>query len=295
MALFKFRKDADVPPRAPAQPQSIEAIRQRAKYRLAGATLLVLIGVIGLPMLFDKQPRPMAVDTPISIPDRNKVAPLAIPGAPATPSQIVVAPAPALNETPEKPSAPPAPAPAEAPVVDTKIASKQAPAPTDKGRTATNTIEKVTPPATKPVASAAVTKPESAKSEPAKPETKPEANRAQALLDGKEADAKAAKAEAAKTLAAKSAATDAKPAVSKAAAVEGRFVVQVGAFADNARAHEVRLKLERAGLKTYAQTAETKDGRRIRVRLGPFATRAEAEKAADKVKKLSLPASLLTL
>ncbi|MBB1076684.1 SPOR domain-containing protein [Rhodoferax sp. 4810] len=291
MAFFKFRKGADVSPRAPAQPQSIEAIRQRAKYRLAGATLLVLVGVIGLPMLFDKQPRPMAVDTPISIPDRNKVAPLAIPGAPATPSQIVVAPAPALNETTEKPPAPLATAPAEAPAVDTNIASKQAPDPTDKGQVATNSIEKVTPPASKPVASAAVAKPELAKSEPAKPE----ANRAQALLDGKEADAKAAKAEAAKTLAAKSAAADAKPAAAKAAAAEGRFVVQVGAFADNARAHEVRLKLERAGLKTYAQAAETKDGRRIRVRLGPFATRAEAEKAADKVKKLSLPASLLTL
>lgn len=48
------------------------------------------------------------------------------------------------------------------------------------------------------------------------------------------------------------------------AAAEGRMVVQVGAFADVAKAREARLKLEKAGLKTYTQVAETKDGKRIR-------------------------------
>jgi DedD protein len=41
--------------------------------------------------------------------------------------------------------------------------------------------------------------------------------------------------------------------------------------------------------------AETKDGRRTRVRVGPFATRAEAEKAAEKIRKLDLPVTILTL
>jgi DedD protein len=40
---------------------------------------------------------------------------------------------------------------------------------------------------------------------------------------------------------------------------------------------------------------ETKDGKRIRVRVGPFANKAEAEKAAEKVKVLELQASVLTL
>ena len=278
MAFFKFRKGAEESPRAPAQPQSIEAIRQRAKYRLAGATLLVLIGVIGLPMLFDKQPRPIAVDTPITIPDRNKVAPLAIPGTQATSPQVVIVPAPALATEPtDQPATTGATAQADAPAAagaDKNNDSKQASAQVGAGLAATNSAEKATPAASKPAPSTAAAKPEPGKAE---------ANRAQALLEGKEADAKAAKADAAKQSA------------SKPAAAESRFVVQVGAFADNTRAQEVRMKLERAGLKTYAQAAETKDGRRIRVRLGPFATRAEAEKAADKVKKLSLPASLLTL
>jgi DedD protein len=48
-------------------------------------------------------------------------------------------------------------------------------------------------------------------------------------------------------------------------------------------------------LKTYVHVAETPQGRRIRVRVGPFATRVEAEKAATKIKTLDLQAAILTL
>ena len=58
---------------------------------------------------------------------------------------------------------------------------------------------------------------------------------------------------------------------------------------------EARLKLERAGLTTYTHVAETSQGKRIRVRMGPFATRAEADKAAARAKALGLPAALLWL
>ncbi|MBW3655150.1 MAG: SPOR domain-containing protein, partial [Gemmatimonadetes bacterium] len=91
---------------------------------------------------------------------------------------------------------------------------------------------------------------------------------------------------------------DGKPVEVAAAAAPGgdeRFVVQVGAFADVAKAREARLKLERAGLKTYTNVAETKDGKRIRVRVGPFGTRAAANKVADRIKGLDLPAAVLTL
>ncbi len=90
---------------------------------------------------------------------------------------------------------------------------------------------------------------------------------------------------------------NATPLSAKAAGAEaeGRMVVQVGAFADVDKAREVRAKLERAGLKTYAQVADTKDGKRTRVRVGPFASRADAEKAAAKIKSLDLPAAILTL
>ena len=58
-------------------------MRRRARHRLIGAGVLVLIGVVGFPLLFDTQPRPIAVDIPIEIPDRNKVKPLPVPAQPA--------------------------------------------------------------------------------------------------------------------------------------------------------------------------------------------------------------------
>lgn len=236
MDFFKFRKKGDSAPSASVQPESVERMRQRAKHRLIGAAVLVLIGVIGFPLLFDKQPRPIAVDTPIDIPDKNKMPRLALPEAPAS------------NATAIAPITPVAPI----------VAAEAKPA-TTQSVVITETAE---PP--KPV------KPEASAVSPPVATKPAEANRAQALLDGKAADVR--------------------PAVA-----EGRFVVQVGAFADAARAREVRMKVESAGLKTYTQVAETKDGKRIRVRVGPFSSKVEAEKAAEKIKRLNLPAVLLTL
>ena len=74
-----------------------------------------------------------------------------------------------------------------------------------------------------------------------------------------------------------------------------RFVVQVGAFADRGTAQEARRKLEARGLKTYTQVAKTKEGDRIRVRLGPLAERAEADKVAAKAKATGLAGTVLSL
>lgn len=257
MAFFKFRKAADEPASAPTQPLSVEAMRQRAKYRLVGASVLVLAGVIGFPLLFDKQPRPIAVDTPIDIPDRNKLVPLALPNAPVSALSVASAPIPVQPEAvvPASDKSPQVAVVANEPGVITETSEKNKPqALVNKSDDAIKNEVKEAPKPVRPVASAAVDK-------------NVDAVKAQALLDGK----------------------------AVAAPVEGRFVVQVGAFADATRAHEIRQKLERAGLKTYTHVAETKDGKRIRVRVGPFAVKADAEKAAEKIKKLNLPAALLTL
>ena len=79
-------------------------------------------------------------------------------------------------------------------------------------------------------------------------------------------------------------------------AAEGsRFVVQVGAFADAEAAREARKQVDKLGLKTYTQVAQTASGSRIRVRAGPFATRAEADAASAKAKAAGLVAVVLTL
>lgn len=235
MAFFKSRKGGDETAATARPGESIEAMRRRAKHRLIGAAVLVLIGVVGFPLLFDTQPRPIAVDIPIEIPDRNKVKPLPVPAPAATKAPVAQAPAASGSITP-------------APAVAVKA---EAPAPRPEPKAEAK----------------AESKPEPKKSADAKPE---ESAKALALLEGK-------------------------PVATTPAVSEGRFVVQVGAFADVVKARETRLKVEHAGLKTYTQVVETKEGKRIRVRVGPFATKAEADQAAEKVKGLDLQPAVLTL
>ncbi len=243
MALFKMRKGGDESP-AILRPETIEAMRRRARHRLIGAAVLVLIGVMGFPLLFDTQPRPIAVDIPIEIPDRNKAKPLAPPRQAAAQAPSASGPVTAAPVSAALPSVKPDPAASSA--ADLKPDAKAEAKPDPK-------------PESKPEPKVA-----------AKSETPPDSGaKALALLEGKP--------------------------IEESAAADGRFVVQVGAFADPSKAREARLKLERAGLKTYTHVAETKDGTRIRVRVGPFGSRGEADRAADKIKSLDLPANILTL
>ena len=101
MAFFKFRfpgsrSDAEAGHVAPAE--SIEGLRRRARHRLIGAAVLVLVAVIGFPLVFDTQPRPVAVDVAIQIPDRNKVKPLAVPSAATDAAPSVAGPVVAAGE-----------------------------------------------------------------------------------------------------------------------------------------------------------------------------------------------------
>ena len=280
MAFFKFRwpgrqepsGDTNKPAKRSRTPQaeSIEEMRRRARHRLLGAAVLVLVGVVGFPLLFDTQPRPVPVNVAMDIPDRHKVAPLVVlqqeantPRAaePATAGldagEEVVASRPRSAPAASQPAArvePKVPAKAETPA-ESKPEPKPEPKPAPK----------------------AEAKPES-KPEP-RPDPKParqdDAARARALLEGR----------------------NPQPSAAPAAAREeqGRFIVQVGAFADADKAREVRDRWERSGLKTYTQVVDTKDGKRTRVRVGPFTSRAEADKAAGRVKGAGLSASVLAL
>ena len=263
MAFFKFRwpgqkgqGDKATKPARPAKAESIEVMRRRARHRLIGAAVLVLLGVVGFPILFDTQPRPIQIDIPIEIPDRNKAVPLVVPG----------------SEPSVAASAPSAVRPAEhsAPVA----AVTEAPAPREP-RPAPAAVAASTPVTASPPKR---TEPRPESKTPAAPPTRAtpssdEAERARALLEGRSA----------------------KTAVAPVAADGERFIVQIGAFAEADKVREVRQKLERAGIKTYTQVVDTKDGKRTRVRVGPFEGRAEAEKAAARIKGLGLPVSLLSL
>lgn len=142
------------------QVESVEVVRKRAKHRLIGASVLVVVGVVVFPLLFDTQPRPAVAGMPIEIPGKDAVKPL--------------------------------------------------------------------------------------------------------------------------------------PAAAPRAEGKNRSVVQIGAFADASKAHEARLKIEKAGFKTYTQIITSAEGQRIRVRIGPFPTKEEADKVGEKIKALDFEVVVLT-
>ncbi len=289
MAFFKLRfpgrnasssTGADAISNTPAE--SVEVIRKRARHRLMGSVVLVLGAVVGLPLLFDSQPRPVAIDTPIVIPDRNQATPLVTPAAKSSASKDrgITAPGVSLPGTMDAKNVV-----ANASALDPheEVVSKDSKS--DVAKTEAKTAEaKVEPKAEGKTEAKSETKAE------VKADTKPEPKH-----DAK-ADHKADKKSDAKT--------DSKDAAKAKALLDGkdaakseavRPVVQVGAFADAAKAKEARSKLESAGIKTYTQEVDTKDGKRIRVRVGPFATKEEADKAAEKIRKLNLQTTVIKL
>lgn len=317
MAWFKFgnkfgSKDGDKVRTQQAPVQSVEAMRQRAKHRLIGTVVLVLAGVVGFPMLFDSQPRPVLVDVPIDIPDKTKVKPLASPpaaGPAAAPAARVDASA-SLGGKEEI-----VPPQVLAPKIEEKLAAASA-------SNAQEAPKIVASAATTGVAAALAAAQAKAKKDDAKPPADDAAKADAVKSDTAKADAAKAKAaEAAKEKEAR--AKEAKdkqakdketarakalldgneaklPASSSAppapqAGADTRYIVQFGAFSDPDKAQVVRRKVEKAGLKTYSQVTETAQGKRYRARVGPFTTRDEADKAAAKIKALDLPASVLTL
>jgi DedD protein len=248
MAFFKFR----LPGQATGEPQgntsntpaeSVDAMRRRARHRLIGASVLVVLGVVGFPLLFDTQPRPVSVDIAVDIPDRATAKPL-------------------VDTSTPKPLSASAGLDAKEEVVpDAKPEVKAEAKPEPK----TSAQAEVKPEAA--VAAAAAVAAVAPKAE-----TKPEPAKAEAKTDAKPA---------------------AKPADSKETGA--RFVVQAGTFSDEVKLRETRSKLEKAGITTYTQVIEGKDGRRVRVRVGPFSNRDDADKVARKIKQLSLQPQVLTL
>jgi len=222
MRLPFFRSKDAAPAAAPPAggDAAVQAARTAARRRLVGALVLLLIGVVGFPLLFETQPRPLPADLPILVTEGNSTR---------------VAPAPAPRPAPPLPADAGAEPVAPAASVAAPAAAPSAPAP-----------------APKPVASAPAPKPAASAAAP-------------------------------------------RPAPNPETAAAGRFVVQVGAYNEVERLKAARERLTKLGFKTYTQDVETPTGKRTRLRVGPFASRAEAEAAAGKVKASGMQANVLSL
>jgi DedD protein len=258
--------------------------KKRARRRLVGAIALALAAAVGLPMLLDSEPKPLAGDIAIQIPPKDKAAPLPVPA---------------------EPSAAPAAAPAAAPV-DTRSAVPAA-ARSVKAVAAEDSVDKgeevlQAPPAAKPAAKPEH-KPEplKAKAEP-KPEHKPE-HKPEPKPEHKLADKPEPKAEKADKPAKPK--TEDKPAkphddVRALAILEGkaadkaekeksaesssqRFVLQVAALSSQDKAAELQAKLRGAGISSHTEKA----GELIKVKVGPL-NKDEAEKVRAKLGRIGL-------
>jgi cell division septation protein DedD len=73
-------------------------------------------------------------------------------------------------------------------------------------------------------------------------------------------------------------------------AAEDIFLINVGLFADANNARNAMAKLQDAGLPAQSQPIRSAKGARTRVRVGPFETRVEAERVAEKIRSLQLEA-----
>jgi cell division septation protein DedD len=87
------------------------------------------------------------------------------------------------------------------------------------------------------------------------------------------------------------------PVIDKAStpptAQPGRYLINVGLFAQQDNALRAHATLQAAGLPALSESLQTRNGQRTRVRVGPFATRAQADAAAEQIRSLQLEAVVI--
>ena len=243
----------------------------------------------------DSAALPPAADAPLNAPTPG-AATAATTAAEATPtSPALVAPLapPAPLPTPAPALAPtPAPAPAaaltkaeKAALAKAEKAEKAALQAQEKAKKAQIAQEIARE---KALAQASEKKPDSASTK----STKKAADQASAKLRKKTASsAAAAPAEKPATATAKPAApaTNADGNLPTVGTAAGHYL-NVGTFAEVGNARRAQAKLLNAGLPAFRQTVTSPKGEMIRVRVGPFDNAAQAQKAAQQVRRMGLEA-----
>lgn len=254
--------DAGMAPSDPDNPEpalSVDQLRRKARRRLVGAVILALAAALVLPLLLEKDPKPLGEDVSVRIPPVDEgrfVSGLSgksgdAPEAAGKTPPASPAPAPARTEPPPVAAA----APAAAPSVGTSTPPPK--------KTLADAEQRLLTPVAKPATAVA-------------PESKPAAP--------PPALAAAAKAPEAKPVSpAPATAKPADPKAASTAATDG-FVVQLAAYADDKGANALAGRLKKAGHAAYVEPVETSRGTLWRVRVGGFATRADADAARAKLK-----------
>ena len=286
--------------------------KKRARRRLVGAVALALAAAVGLPMLLDSEPKPLAGDIAIQIPPKDKAAPLPVPGESGAATPGAAAPAPrdkvvAAEDSVDK----------DEEIIDAPGVATPPVAP----RAAERKPEAVKPKAeAKPEPKAEAAKPEGKEAKPEHKDGKAEARLAERAereraererieraraekadrerLERQRAEEKARKAEekpakpvqkdadtrALAILEGKSA--EREKAVDKDKLADGggpKVTLQVAAMSSQEKAAEVQARLRGAGISSHTE----KFGELIRVKVGPL-SKDEADRVRAKLNKLGL-------
>ena len=232
-------------------------LKKRARRRLVGAVFFASVVAIVLPLIMDNEPPRQVQDVEIRIPgqDEKAFAPKFATAPVERPAPAPVASAPVRTEVTAE-----APAKPTARVISVDGEKAPASVPEKPVKAAEKPAEKV---AEKPVD---------------KPAEKP------AAKQEKPVEKPVAKSDDAKRAAAILAGGDNKPAPKAG----GEYLVLIGAFSNEANVSNLKSKLGEQGIKTFSEALETPQGKKTRVRAGPFPSREAAEKALEKMQRIGV-------
>lgn len=265
--------------------------KKRARRRLVGAIALVLAAIIGLPMIFDSEPKPVADDITIQIPSKDKPAnkqdDSSQPAAPAAsriaasasldPKEEVVAQSSSTGGMTDAALVTSGTAVATAAVAINKVSGKQS----DVTKLAV--IDKAT---NKMQGADAQLETKRVQKANEKLDTKVEP-KSVAATDQKPKDSGKAKDKIKEEAAS--------PGGNKTAAKNsGKFMLQVAALMSQEKINELQGRLRKAGFAITSQKVATESGVSTRIRVGPYGTKDETEKARAKLVKMGLNGTLVS-
>lgn len=239
-------------------------LKKRARRRLVGAVFFVSVVAVVLPMVMDHEPRQTVQDVEIRIPGQDEkpfapklvASPVEKSSAKSAETAPVVPAAKVDEPVPVKPTARVVEVVKDGKTVDKSGDVSAEKLPEKPAPKADKVVEKpVVKPVEKPVDKAVEKVAEKPRDDDAK--------RAAAILAGQSAD-------------------------NKSPQKAGEYLVLIGAFANEANVTHLKAKLTEQGIKTFTEPLNTPQGKKTRVRAGPFATREAAEKALEKMKRIGV-------
>jgi DedD protein len=240
---------------------NLDGLKRKARRRLVGAVVLALAAAVFVPMLLESDQRPLGDDVSVRIPpvEQGKFVNRLNTPAPAAGKSSGAGDAPAKTGEPRsdagsgKPAAATANNTPEAAPVAQASAADVGDVPAKSTDNAAEAVVATSAPAAAAPAKAVAP----AKAEPAPPvEAKPAA-----------------------------AAPKATATAATAKAPHGGFVVQLAAFSDDKGANALANRLKKTGHPAFTEPVSTSRGTLWRVRVGPYASREDANAARDKLKR----------